>query len=226
MCSITCRHCISFKNKNSTCVRVHRVPKIVNHSLSLLTIEPSGIVLLRSDWMMLSKSAEDSKVPPHEVSRCSSVQFPIWGHEEWSVLGDETSKRLSSWAVAYDSRSIHGIFSIHYSEITDFVTQYSHTHVWRLPPVSMNTFSFTLVHHYLRELIWLEWVPGSDCTGRKKISGEGIKPTERWTDKDGERGEERMNSRIGFHHILVDNTIQYVKISRIKEIFGGVDCFC
>lgn len=36
--------------------------------LLVRTIEPTGVVLLRSDWVMLSKSAEDGKVAPHEVS--------------------------------------------------------------------------------------------------------------------------------------------------------------
>lgn len=47
------------------------------------TIQPSWIMLLCSDWMMISQRTENSKVPSHEISRCARVQLPICQWEKW-----------------------------------------------------------------------------------------------------------------------------------------------
>lgn len=41
------------------------------------TIEPSRVMLLSPDRMMLPQGTEDSKVPSHEVCRRARVQLPI-----------------------------------------------------------------------------------------------------------------------------------------------------
>ena len=69
-----------------------------------LTIEPPGVVLLRPDWVMIAKSAKNGKVPPHEVSWRSSVQFPIWENKELTVLAWEhrlwvVVQEVNSWAL-------------------------------------------------------------------------------------------------------------------------------
>lgn len=38
-------------------------------------------MLLRSDWMMVSQCTENSKVPPHEISRCARVQLSVCQRE-------------------------------------------------------------------------------------------------------------------------------------------------
>lgn len=40
----------------------------MDNDFPLLTIEPTGIMLLCPDWVMRAKCAEDGEVSPHEVS--------------------------------------------------------------------------------------------------------------------------------------------------------------
>ena len=46
------------------------------------TVQPSWIMLLRSDWMLVSKRTEDSKVSSHEVCRRARVQLSICQSED------------------------------------------------------------------------------------------------------------------------------------------------
>lgn len=50
---------------------------------SFFTIQPSWIMLLCSDWMMISQGTENSKVPSHEISRCARVQLSICQWEKY-----------------------------------------------------------------------------------------------------------------------------------------------
>lgn len=60
-------------------------------SFFFFTIQPSWIMLLCSDWMMISQRTENGKVPSHEVSRCARVQLSICQRErivrnKWPAL--------------------------------------------------------------------------------------------------------------------------------------------
>lgn len=48
------------------------------------TVQPSWIMLLCSDWMVISQGTENSKVPSHEISRCARVQLSICQWEKRS----------------------------------------------------------------------------------------------------------------------------------------------
>lgn len=63
--------------------------------VSFITVEPSRIVLLRSDWVVVSQGTENSKVPSHEIGRCARVQLSIWqGGGHTCPLGNP---RFTSW---------------------------------------------------------------------------------------------------------------------------------
>lgn len=72
--------------------------------VSSFTIEPSWIMLLRSDWMMVSQGTENSKVPPHEVSRCARVQLAIC---QWGKVESGTSDQLRSECVLHSRDRTH-----------------------------------------------------------------------------------------------------------------------
>lgn len=62
--------------------------KLIYMFVSFITVEPSWIVLLRSDWVVISQGTENSKVPSHEIGRCARVQLSIWqwGRQQMSGL--------------------------------------------------------------------------------------------------------------------------------------------
>lgn len=49
-------------------------------------------MLLSSDWMMISKGTENSKVPSHEIGRCARVQLSIWQRGKQSKQQMSTSE--------------------------------------------------------------------------------------------------------------------------------------
>lgn len=56
-----------------------------------ITVKPSRIVLLRSDWVMISQGTENSKVPSHEIGRCARVELSIWQR------GRQSEQQMSGW---------------------------------------------------------------------------------------------------------------------------------
>lgn len=67
--------------------------KLIYMCVSFITIEPSRIVLLRSDWVVVSQGTENSKVPSHEIGRCARVQLSIW---PWGRQSEQQMSGLES----------------------------------------------------------------------------------------------------------------------------------